>query len=148
MIFFFLFLKLSSGFIPVLLEFISNETLLPSEEEDEKLLKLSLNILNNISHNSETKVLFQKYEASKILKKISNLKNEHLKVLVYSILAQIVSENEYDKLNDSSSDIIESLVFFLNESLKKDQRYKGISTNEYLDCLAKLAVTKENKTKV
>lgn len=107
-----------------------------------------MNILNNISHNSETKVLFQKYEASKILKKMSNLKNEHLKVLVYSILAQIVSENEYDKLNDSSSDIIESLVFFLNESLKKDQRYKGISTSEYLDCLAKLAVTKENKTKV
>ena len=52
--------------------------------------------------------------------KMSNLKNEHLKVLVYSILAQIVSENEYDKLNDSSSDIIESLVFFLNESLKKE----------------------------
>lgn len=29
--------------------------------------------------------------------------NEHLKVLVYLILAQIVNENEFDKLNDPSS---------------------------------------------
>ena len=59
--------------------------------------------MNNIAHQPETKVIFQQYQASKILRKISNIENEHLKVLVYLILAQIVNENEFDKLNDPSS---------------------------------------------
>lgn len=83
-------------------------------------------------------------------------------------MAQIVDENEFDKLNDPSSikiisnpiiisinikfkflaEIIESITSYIKESLKKDRRYKGISTNEYLQCLAKLAVTKNNKIKV
>ncbi len=38
---------------------------------------------------------------------------------------------------------------YLRESLLcKERTYKGLSTNEYLDCLAKLAVTKENKQKI
>ena len=45
-----------------------------------------------------------------ILKKLSNIENEHLKVLVYLILAQIVSENEFDKLNDPSSKFLELLI--------------------------------------
>ena len=47
------------------------------------------------------------------MKKLSNIENEHLKVLVYLILAQIVSENEFDKLNDPSSEheLIMNLVF-------------------------------------
>ena len=44
--------------------------------------------------------------------------------------------------------MIESITGYIKESLKKERRYKGISTAEYLECLAKLAVTKENKTKV
>lgn len=69
-------------------------------------------------------------------------------MLVYSILAQIVLENEYDKLNESS-EVIETIAFYLKESLKKvDHRYKGLSTNEYLDCMSKLACLKENKVKI
>jgi hypothetical protein len=45
------------------------------------------------------------------LKKLSNIENEHLKVLVYLILAQIVSENEFDKLNDPSSEYDNKNVF-------------------------------------
>ena len=40
-----------------------------------------------------------------ILKKMSNIESEHLRVLVYVILAQIINENEFDKLNDPSSKI-------------------------------------------
>lgn len=72
--------------------------------------------MNNIAHQPETKVIFQQYQASKILRKISNIENEHLKVLVYLILAQIVNENEFDKLNDPSSKlpaIFTSLSLFL-----------------------------------
>lgn len=45
-------------------------------------------------------------------------------------------------------DVIESLTHFIKESLKKERRYKGISTVEYMDCMGRMAVTKENKSKV
>ncbi|CAF0785528.1 unnamed protein product [Brachionus calyciflorus] len=138
-----------SGFIPILLEFLTNECLLSSDEEDEKLYKLSLNIMNNIAHQPETKVYFQQNQASKILKNVTHsIESEHLKVLVYLILAQIINENEFDKLNDPSNEVAESVVNYIKESLKKERRYKGISTSEYLECLAKLAVTKDNKIKI
>ncbi len=60
-------LKLSIGFIPILLELISSDSLLPNEqEEDEKLIKISLNIMNNIARNPETKIIFQKFNAYKV----------------------------------------------------------------------------------
>ena len=127
---------------------MSSEYLLPTEEEDEKLYKLSLNIMNNIAHQPETKVIFQQYQSSKILKNLTRIENEHLRVLVYLILAQIIDENEFDRLSDPSSEIIEALTSFIKESLKKDHRYKGISTAEYMECLAKLAINKDNKNKV
>ncbi len=64
------------------------------------------------------------------------------------VLAQVVNENEFEKLNDSSQ-VIENIYFYLKESLKTDDhRYKGISTAEYLDSIAKLAVTQQNKIKL
>ena len=45
-------------------------------------------------------------------------------------------------------DVIDSIANYIKESLKKDHRYKGITTAEYMDCMARLAVTKENKIKV
>ena len=36
----------------------------------------------------------------------------------------------------------------LRESLNNQRQFKGISTNEYVECMAKLAVIKENKFKV
>lgn len=44
--------------------------------------------------------------------------------------------------------MIENLISYIRDSLKKDHRYKGISTGEYMDSLARLAVTKENKQKI
>jgi hypothetical protein len=118
--------------------------------------------MNNIAHQPETKIAFQQCQASKILKKLScnninpndhnttnsNNNTEHLKVLVYLILAQIVDENEFDKSNDPSSELIESISNYIKESLKKEHRYKGISTGEYMDCMARLAITKENKIRI
>ena len=45
-------------------------------------------------------------------------------------------------------DVIETLTSYIKESLKKDKRFKGIATREYIECISKLAVNKENKTKV
>ncbi len=128
--------------MPILLDFVSSECLLPTEEEDEKLYKLSLNIMNNIAHQPETKIAFQQCQASKILKKLTSTENEHLKVLVYLILAQILDEF------DPSAEIIELIVTYLKESLKKDHRYRGITSAEYLDSLAKLALLADTKSKL
>lgn len=62
------------GFLPILLDYVSSEFLLPTEEEDEKLYKLSLNIMNNIAHQPEAKTLFQQYQTSKV-KNISKFKS-------------------------------------------------------------------------
>ena len=35
--------------------------------KDEKLFKIALNILNNIAHQPETKVVFHKYDASRVI---------------------------------------------------------------------------------
>jgi heme oxygenase len=123
---------------------------LPTDEEDEKLFKLTLNILNNIAHEPETKVVFQQLQAAKALKNISNIENEHLKVLIHLVLGQITTDNDfYDKsLNDSSNETLEAILYFIQESLKKDNRYKGITTTEYVNCLARLAVNKDNKEKI
>ena len=48
-----------------------------------------------------------------ILKKISNIESEHLKVLVYLILAQIVNENEFDKLKDPTSNYFYISIFIV-----------------------------------
>ena len=45
-------------------------------------------------------------------------------------------------------EVVENLVIYNKDSLKKDHRYKGISTSEYKNSHAKLAVIKENKQKV
>lgn len=37
---------------------------------------------------------------------MTSVENEHLRVLVYLILAQIVDENEFDKSTDPSSRLI------------------------------------------
>lgn len=43
--------------------------------------------------------------------------------------------------------MIEKISYCVKESLDT-RRFKGISTSEYLDSMAKLAVTKSNKNKV
>jgi hypothetical protein len=59
-------LKECSCYVPILLDILSNDGLLSSEEEDEKLFKLTLNIMNNIAHQPESKIIFQQYQASKV----------------------------------------------------------------------------------
>ena len=47
-----------------------------------------------------------------VLKSISNIGNDHLRVLVYLILAQVVTENEFDKLDDPSSNFNRNKIKF------------------------------------
>lgn len=44
----------------------SGKKCLIDTKKEEKLLKLTLNILNNIAHQPENKVVFQQYQASKV----------------------------------------------------------------------------------
>ncbi len=59
-------IKECSSYVPILLDILSNDGLLSSEEEDEKLFKLTLNIMNNIAHQPESKIIFQQHQASKV----------------------------------------------------------------------------------
>lgn len=118
------------------------------EEEDEKLFKIILNIMNNMAHHSETKVFFQEYQVAKILKQWSSIQHEFLKVLIYLVLAQIVGESDFNELNDPTNEAIENISYYIKRSIQGNGRHRGISTNEYMACMAKLAVTKENQFKM
>ena len=104
--------------------------------------------MNNMAHHTETKVAFQEYQIAKILKSWSTTQHKFLKVLIYLVLAQIVSENDFNELNDPTNEAIENITFYIKRSIQSNGRYRGISTNEYLECMSRLAVTKDNQFKM
>jgi hypothetical protein len=56
-----------TGFIPILLSFIANPEILDScDENEEQLLKMSINILHNVAQQPETKVTFREHRGSEV----------------------------------------------------------------------------------